>query len=66
MTEPNEPTTDPAEPTEEQQDGDTFPRAYVEKLRGEAKDNRTRAEAAEARADEVSRALFTGVCCTIR
>jgi len=51
------------EPTEVEQgdndDGDTFPRAYVETLRAEAKDNRKRAEAAEARADELGRALFT-------
>lgn len=44
---------------EHQDDAETFPREYVEKLRGEAKGHRQRAEAAEKRNDELSRALWT-------
>jgi hypothetical protein len=39
--------------------GDTFPRDYVEKLRKESAGYRDRARAAEAQAEELSRALFT-------
>ncbi|NKZ13658.1 hypothetical protein HGA11_22020 [Mycolicibacterium septicum DSM 44393] len=46
--------------TEENDDhSGTFPRAYVEKLRTEAKDNRHRAETAEQNLDAVMRELFT-------
>lgn len=40
-------------------DGDTFPRDVVEKLRREAAGYRDRAKTAEARTEELSRALFT-------
>ncbi len=39
-------------------DADTFPRDYVENLRQESKGYREKASAAEARTDELSRALF--------
>lgn len=41
------------------EDGDTFPRDYVEGLRRESAGYREKAKAAEARADELARALFT-------
>lgn len=47
--------TTPAPPD----DGDTFPREVVEKLRREAAGYRDRAKTAEAHAEELSRALFT-------
>lgn len=39
-------------------DADTFPREYVERLRGEAADQRTKAKAAEDRAEALARELF--------
>lgn len=55
--------TDETEAIETEQEpddsADKFPRAYVEKLRTEAKDNRHRAETAESRSDELTRQLFT-------
>ncbi len=58
--------TDQADTTPEEQTyqdaddtADTFPRDYVEKLRGEAKDNRKRAETAEQNLDAALRELFT-------
>ncbi|MDP7728480.1 MULTISPECIES: hypothetical protein [Mycobacterium] len=45
--------------TEQDESADTFPRAYVEKLRTEAKDHRHRAETAETRSNELLRQLFT-------
>ena len=41
------------------EDGDTFPRPYVERLRARSAGYRTRANTAEARAAELERALFT-------
>lgn len=49
---------EPDDQDDDDENADTFPRAYVEKLRGEAKDNRHRAEAAENRVSEISRQLF--------
>ncbi|MDA2893059.1 hypothetical protein PDG61_19210 [Mycolicibacterium sp. BiH015] len=40
-------------------DGDTFPREVVEKLRRESAGYRERAKTAEARAEELARQLFT-------
>ncbi|MBB2992361.1 hypothetical protein FHR72_003860 [Mycolicibacterium iranicum] len=51
--------SDDANDVEDKQDGDSFPRSYVEQLRTEAKTNRQRAEAAEQTLDRVQRALFT-------
>ena len=61
---PDETATDDngdQEPTADDDQGDTivYKRADIEKLRSEAKTNRHRAEAAEKRVDELSRALFT-------
>ncbi|OBB57957.1 hypothetical protein A5757_19265 [Mycobacterium sp. 852013-51886_SCH5428379] len=39
--------------------GDSFPREYVETLRRESAGHRDKARTAEARADELARALFT-------
>src|SRR5699024_8616039 len=64
-TEPAEPAEDPAgtEPAEddedEDEDGDTFPRAYVKRLRERSAGYRARAKDAEARTAELERALFT-------
>ena len=49
----------PAEDDEDDEDGDTVPRSYVKRLRERSAGYRTRANAAEARADELERALFT-------
>jgi hypothetical protein len=48
-------------PDDERQDenAETFPRSYVEKLRTEAKGNRQRAETAEKNLDAVLRELFS-------
>ncbi|WP_124712693.1 hypothetical protein [Mycolicibacterium nivoides] len=51
--------TDDVQPDDDQGDTIVYKRADIEKLRNEARDNRHRAEAAEARVDELSRALFT-------
>jgi hypothetical protein len=40
-------------------EGDTFPREYVERIRNESRGYRDRVNTAEARVDELSRALFT-------
>lgn len=42
-----------------EQQGDTFPRPYVERLRARSAGYRTRATAAEARTSELETALFT-------
>ncbi len=42
-------------------DGDTFPRTYVEELRKENADYRTKAKAAEDRADTLARKLHTAL-----
>lgn len=44
---------------EDGQDGDTFPRPYVERLRARSAGYRTRATAAEARTGELEQALYT-------
>jgi hypothetical protein len=46
------------QPDEEPDDADTFPRAYVEKLRNESKGYRERAKTAEANLDATLRELF--------
>src|SRR5699024_8701467 len=52
--------TEPAEDDEdEDEDGDTFPRAYVKRLRERSAGYRARAKDAEARTAELERALFT-------
>lgn len=56
--------TEPAEPAEDDEDdagadGDTFPRAYVKRLRERSAGYRARAKDAEARTAELERALFT-------
>ncbi len=43
--------------TDKPADGDTFPRSYVEELRSEAADHRTKAKAAEDRADALAKRL---------
>ena len=62
-TEPPAPDEDPAPPApdedEDDEDGDTLPRSYVKRLRERSAGYRTRANAAEARAAELERALFT-------
>lgn len=55
--EPEAPETAP-EPDES---ADTFPRSYVEKLRAEAKDNRTAAAAATERADSLAQRLHAAL-----
>lgn len=49
---------DEDDPTDDE-DGDTFPRPYVERLRARSAGYRTRATAAEARTGELEQALFT-------
>lgn len=57
------PTEQPESPPETEQtpdaEPDTFDRPYVEKIRKESAGYRDRAKTAEARADELARALFT-------
>lgn len=53
--EPDEPEHD--EP-EHDDDADTFPRAYVERVRGESRRYRERAQTAESRAGELAAALW--------
>lgn len=58
----DEAPADDAEHEDEDEDaaeGDNFPRPYVERLRARSAGYRTRANDAEARADTLSRALFT-------
>ena len=61
----DEDTTEQPDPAEgdddegELEDGDSFPRAYVQKIRDRAAGYRTRAKSAEDRAAELERALFT-------
>lgn len=43
---------------EQHDDGDTFPRAYVESLRGESRRYRDRAQSAESRAGDLAAALW--------
>ena len=51
---------DPADEDEDEgQDGDTFPRPYVERLRSRSAGYRTRATAAEGRVSELEQALYT-------
>ena len=50
--------TEPGDETDPDDGGDTFPRAYVENLRGESKRYRERAQSAESRAGELSAALW--------
>ena len=54
---------DPADEDEDEpagdEDGDTFPRPYVERLRARSAGYRARAKTAEGRAAELERALFT-------
>ena len=52
-----EPDDDETEPDDEH-DGDTFPRAYVEQLRGKQRRYRERAKAAEERAGTLSAELW--------
>ena len=42
-------------------DGDTFPRSYVEELRKENADHRTKAKAAEDRAEQLAKRLHTAL-----
>ena len=51
--------TEPAEDDEDAEDADTFPRAYVKRLRERSAGYRARAKDAEARTAELERALFT-------
>ena len=51
--------TEPAEDDEGDEDGDTFPRSYVKRLRERSAGYRARAKDAEARTAELERALFT-------
>ena len=51
--------TEPAEDDEDDEDGDTFPRSYVKRLRERSAGYRARAKDAEARTAELERALFT-------
>ena len=61
----DEDTTEQPAPAEgdddegELEDGDSFPRAYVQKIRDRAAGYRTRAKSAEDRAAQLERALFT-------
>ena len=48
-----------ADEDEDEQQGDTFPRPYVERLRARSAGYRTRATAAEARTGELEQALYT-------
>lgn len=77
--EPAEPAAPPAAPVsretdpdpepepEPEPDGDTFPRAYVERVRSESRRYRERAQTAEQRAGELAAALWrTRVAATDR
>src|SRR5690625_2605830 len=48
-----------SDPTDDEDDSDQFPRPYVERLRARSAGYRARAKAAEGRAAELERALFT-------
>ena len=49
----------PEDDDDQQDDGDTFPRPYVERLRSRSAGYRARAKQAEERTSELERALFT-------
>lgn len=53
------PETEPEEATEP--DPETFPKAYVQQLRTEAKDHRTKAKEATERADALAKRLHTAL-----
>lgn len=48
-----------SDPTDDEDDSDQFPRPYVERLRARSAGYRARAKAAEGRAAELEKALFT-------
>ena len=54
-----EPAEDEDQDDEDGEDGDTFPRSYVKRLRERSAGYRARAKSAEGRAGELERALFT-------
>ena len=58
-TEPAEPAEGDEDEDEDSEDGDTFPRSYVKRLRERSAGYRARAKDAEARTAELERALFT-------
>ena len=59
QTPAGEPAEDEDQDDEDGEDGDTFPRSYVKRLRERSAGYRARAKSAEGRAGELERALFT-------
>ncbi|MEZ0359890.1 hypothetical protein [Mycobacterium sp. SA01] len=57
----NAPDAQPDSNADKTTDGDNFPRSYVEELRKESADYRTRAKEAEDQADKLARRLHTAL-----